>query len=89
MHTPTLHKRGDRSYVLLEPFNIGSLRAYLESRGATHFSPKPGDLYKHRWTVDVGAGRSVITLFPSGGITCLGPAVALLDELVECGEVAR
>ncbi len=88
IYTPTLHRKADRSYVLLEPFNIGALRAYLESRGAKHFSPKPGDLYKHRWTIDTQAGRSVVTLFPSGVLTCLGPAVAILEELVECGEVA-
>lgn len=88
-YTPHLHRRADRSYSLVEPFNVGALRSYLESRGGKHMLPKPGDLYLHRWTFDTKAGRTVVALFPSGNITCLGPSVAILDELVECGnEVA-
>lgn len=89
MHTPTLHRRADRSYVLLEPFNIGAFRSYVESIGGRYVHPKPGDLFKHRWLIDTRAGRSVVTIFPSLSIVVLGPAVAALDELVECGsEVA-
>ena len=89
VYTPHLHKRADRSYSLVEPHNVGALRQYLESRGARHMTPKPGDLYTHRWTIDTPAGRTIVSLFPSGNLVCLGPSVAILDELVECGnEVA-
>lgn len=84
IYTPHLHKRADRSYTLVEPHNIGALRQYLEAHGGKHMLPKPGDLYSHRWTINSAAGRTIVSLFPSGNLVCLGPAVALLDELVEC-----
>jgi hypothetical protein len=90
MAIPTLHRKADRSYIMLEPFNIGALREYLEARGFTHHSGRPPSLFKHRWTIQTPAGRSVISLFPSGALVCLGPAVSVLDEICECGEqVAR
>jgi hypothetical protein len=83
-YAPHLHRRADRSYTLVEPHNIGALRQYLEAHGGRHMTPRPGDLYTHRWTFDSKAGRTIVSLFPSGNLVALGPAVALLDELVEC-----
>jgi hypothetical protein len=82
---PRLHRSADRCYTLVEPFNVGAFRAYLESIGGRYIRPSDGALYLHRWILDTPAGRTVITYFPSGRIVALGPAVAALDELVECG----
>jgi hypothetical protein len=79
MQPPNLCKVGDRAYTLAEPFNIGALREFLESIGFRHAAPKTGDLYAHRWTSP--DRTSIVSLFPSGRLVVLGPAVAQLDEL--------
>lgn len=81
MSTPQLCKVADRTYTLAEPFNIGGLRAHLEGIGARYTKRTDGDLHLHRWILDTRAGRSIITLFPSGRLVILGPAVDALQEL--------
>ena len=83
---PTLARLADRTYILALPHNIGALRAHLEALNFRHFSPKTGDLFLHRWRSPDGA--SMISLFPSGRITVLGPCY-VLDELVEARPVGE
>jgi hypothetical protein len=80
MQPPTLARLADRTYVLTLPHNVGGLRAYLEAIGFVHFSPKMGDLFTHRWRS--ADGKTMISMFPSARIVCLG-ASHVLDELVE------
>lgn len=87
MITPRLHRSADRCYTLVEPFNVGSFRAYVESIGARYQRRPAGVLYTHRWILDTSAARTTITYFPSECIVCLGPAIAALEELVACEEV--
>jgi hypothetical protein len=83
MSIPRLHKSADRCYSLVEPFNVGAFRAYIESIGGHYQKPQAGDCL-HRWVLDTAAGRTTVSYYPSGRIVCLGPAIVALDELVEC-----
>jgi hypothetical protein len=84
MTTPRLHRSGHGCYTLVEPFNVGRFRSFVESIGGRYQRRPVDGLYTHRWIVDIAAGRTVITYFPSGRIVCIGPVVAALEELVEC-----
>jgi hypothetical protein len=86
---PQLVKIADRSYVLVLPFNVGNLRQHLQGIGARYTRRTDDALYSHRWVLDTRAGRSVITLFPSGRLVILGPAVEALDELTIAATVER
>lgn len=80
----TLHRSADRVYEIDSPEQIRELFAAF---GFKHYPATRDALYLDRWTHDGPAGRTTLTLFRSGRLTLLGPALPRLDALCEA-EVA-
>jgi hypothetical protein len=83
-----LHRSSaDRVYEVDDPPAIRELFQFL---GFRHIPATRDSLYSDRWTHDGPQGRTVLTLFRSGRLTLLGPALPQIDALtIEPIEVGR
>jgi len=80
-HEHTIHRSSaDRVYECDDP---AALKELFKTFGFRHYPGLPDSLYSDRWVHVSPQGKTVLTLFRSGRLTLLGPAVPRLDALCE------